>query len=919
MYIMPKIERESTQMIQMLFSVKFQSQLRRTRPEVFDALEKTVAQSIEDAGGIIKRSFHSIVAEFDEASIGFWVDVLSMLEGVSASLEQYKKELFGWTCVLSENIDDDIIPLLMRQLPSKITACGIWCTPLVREALTGFAAFKDDCLTVSYDGYSNSFTEIETLKNESDKSDDSLIYNKIYNAVKDTIVQNIVLHGKSFTGKRAALQKLCKELYGDIKPLVFRFGKYGSPLNAFTDALSPDITFFLDENKIEKRGELETLHEQLFRGRLRFEPSKHILQRGRRYLSLLLEDYSKAVIFNKKIPVIVLENIENASIEVQEIFTGALSNLPEENQPVIYAACSAEIIPENFIKLFNRVIDCPQENIPVFRADDAAPGLWEIAYACELFEKYFPVYSFLNLFGEEGKNINTIKKTFLLLYAKKIIKSVDVPLPELVAFNEGVEKLLGERTFFIQAIVKKRLLDWVHNGKISPCYNLLEALRGLGAEISDSLTLEAIKSDLNNGTIKAIEDAIERGTFSKVIGEERAPALRYCFTSMRALLFGNENTIEASFQNVKQEDSAIPIYKSQILAIEADFKMAQRDINGALDSVKESMVIIQGIRANKEVAQVYRLFSIVHLAKRELTDAMEYLSFATDDAEKHKNFDELSVSAYYSATAHFIYGNLSKAERLIKQAENSARIAGRTDWALRSQFFLARFYFEIGKYKNALAIFKTLLDLSDERKSLFAKTLAAWVFRTELYLYERMPVLPPDRNSDAMLFELEGLYLTGEYDKTAALADKLLDKFSVDDFLFIEQPDWRSGFAQCELIEFTPHEFWSRMVTVWKSLALCRTKTTAVDEAVRSMQKIMRDERFSDYDPNAPFYFFAHYRVLNETQSSEVDRNTAISMVFKRLQRRASRIDDNETRRTFLSNQYWNKIIFNTAKEYKLI
>jgi tetratricopeptide (TPR) repeat protein len=906
-------------MIQILFSVKFQSQLRRTRPVIFDELEKTVVQSIEDSGGIIKRSFHSIIAAFDESSIGFWVDILSVLETVSHTLEQYKKELFGWIFVLSENIDDDIIPLLMRRLPSRITASGIWCTPLVRESLTGFADFKNEYCLITYDAYSNNFTEIDTIKTENDESDNSALYEKIYNSTKNAVHQNIVLRGPAFAGKRAALRKLCKELNDGTKPLIIRFNRSGSPLNAFTDALSPEIAVFIKEGKAENRAELESLHTQLFRDRLRCESSKYMLQRGKRYLSLLLKDYCESASGNKKKPVIILENIENASNEIQEIFIRTLSNIIKESPVLIYASCSDSVIPENFINLFNCVIECPQESVPVFNAGGIAPGLWEIAYACELFEKYFPVYSFLDLFGEEGKNTNTIKKTFLLLHAKKIIKSVEAPLPELIAFSEGVEELLGERILFIRSIVKKRLLDWVHKGRISPCYNLLEALYGLGTEIADSLVLEAIKSDLNSGTIKAIERAIERGTFSGVIGEVRAPSLKFCFTAMRALLFGDENTIKETFQNGKQEDSDIPIYKSQILAIDAGFKMAQRDINGALDSVKKSMVIIQGIRANKEIAQVYRLFSIVHLAKRELTDAMEYLSFATDDAEKHKDFEELSISAYYAATANFIYGNLSKAERLIKQAENSARIAGRTEWALRSQFFHARYYFEIGKYQNAVSIFKTLFEYSDEKKSPFAKTLAAWIFRTELYLYERMPAFPPELNNDAMLFKLEALYLTGEYDKTAALADELLSKRSVNDFLFIEQPDWRSGFAQCELIEFTPYEFWSRMVTVWKSLALCRTKNTSVDEAVRSMQKIMRDERFSDYDPNAPFYFFANYRVLNETQSSEVDRNTAISMVFKRLQRRASRIDDNETRRIFLSNQYWNKIIYNTAKEYKLI
>jgi hypothetical protein len=68
-----------------------------------------------------------------------------------------------------------------------------------------------------------------------------------------------------------------------------------------------------------------------------------------------------------------------------------------------------------------------------------------------------------------------------------------------------------------------------------------------------------------------------------------------------------------------------------------------------------------------------------------------------------------------------------------------------------------------------------------------------------------------------------------------------------------------------------------------------------------------------------PFYFFANYYIVNEADLSEVDRNTAISMAFKRLQRRAGRIDDVKIRQSYLTNQHWNNALFLTAKEYKLI
>jgi hypothetical protein len=42
-------------------------------------------------------------------------------------------------------------------------------------------------------------------------------------------------------------------------------------------------------------------------------------------------------------------------------------------------------------------------------------------------------------------------------------------------------------------------------------------------------------------------------------------------------------------------------------------------------------------------------------------------------------------------------------------------------------------------------------------------------------------------------------------------------------------------------------------------------------------------------------------------------------MAFKRLQRRAGRIENDKTRQSFLSMNYWNSALCLAAKEYKLI
>jgi hypothetical protein len=85
------------------------------------------------------------------------------------------------------------------------------------------------------------------------------------------------------------------------------------------------------------------------------------------------------------------------------------------------------------------------------------------------------------------------------------------------------------------------------------------------------------------------------------------------------------------------------------------------------------------------------------------------------------------------------------------------------------------------------------------------------------------------------------------------------------------------------------------------------------------MQAVIQDERLPETDPNGPFYYYAHYCVLQECNAAEIDMNTAISMAFKRLQSRASRIDDSETKRAFLTLTHWNSALSLAAKKHKLI
>ena len=147
-----------------------------------------------------------------------------------------------------------------------------------------------------------------------------------------------------------------------------------------------------------------------------------------------------------------------------------------------------------------------------------------------------------------------------------------------------------------------------------------------------------------------------------------------------------------------------------------------------------------------------------------------------------------------------------------------------------------------------------------------------------------------------------------------------------DDFFFTEKPDWHSGFSQCEYV-FQPERVpGTRLVRVYRAMAqsALRPSPGEMAEILSWMQRFVRDELMPDTDPNDAIYFYAWFCMLRNSKHPEIkayqaDLKTVISIAFKRLQRRASRIDDMETRQAYLHLPHWNNALFQAARENNLV
>ena len=103
-------------MIEMLFFIRFRGQLRRTKPELIESLEEIVTTAASAAGGSVETRYKILGASFDEDRIGFWLDIVILLERIQKALERAAPELYDYALVLGRDIPETSVRKLCLSL-----------------------------------------------------------------------------------------------------------------------------------------------------------------------------------------------------------------------------------------------------------------------------------------------------------------------------------------------------------------------------------------------------------------------------------------------------------------------------------------------------------------------------------------------------------------------------------------------------------------------------------------------------------------------------------------------------------------------------------------------------------------------------------------------------------------------------------
>jgi tetratricopeptide (TPR) repeat protein len=932
--------------IRLLFFLRFKSQLNRTVPDIVADLESSVIRAFENAGASVKNERRLLAASFDESSLGIWLDILILIEKVVKTMAAAAPELYGYSLVIGRDIPQEEAERICRVLSFGSEASHVFCDPRVQQALEYYARFEKKSLGPGIDGKVNaplaSFARLTAFRSfTEDRPDTFPLRETIFTVMRQAGHQNVLLLGPDFSGKRDGLYRYCESLSGDYPPLTLRFSGGGRGLSPLVDALSPRLrAFFVDRDiPADTLAELDQLYETMFRDRLRDEVPPAAERRGRRFFRLLLETYAAMVQLENQQPVVILEDVHQAAVMTARIFLDTLQAMSSQGKILVYGTAVEEFFSgpggkrevKDWDRVFPRIfrLNAGGQNAVLTSsagALDISPDLWELAYALELLGCYFPEEILVHLLEEGGKNPQAISRALEMLVSRGVIDSVETPRPRIRNFSALAERTLGERKEKVRLLVRSRLLDWVFQRKIAPCFVLLEILAGLGnwsdttgAAKQDELILESINADLTNGTYGEIERAITGGYLENIVEPKRALTVDHIFRGAKALLHGTEGQIREAFRILSQGEPLYPVFRARVLANITSFHLGLRDAVSAQETIKEAILLSQD-RPWAGLAQSYRLFSLVNLSNQRIGETLDYAAFAVENAEKSGNLEEQGISSYYASAAQALFGNLARAVHFIEEAEIKSLMAGQAEWADYARFFRGRLAFDLGRYREARELFEDIRrNPAGVSSPVKEGLLAAWAYRSQVYFQNPLSPKPEGGGIDGDLFEIEAAYFAGDYEWAVELAARLSSALPQEYFLFTEQPDWRSGFAQCELLLLHPVNFWDRRIAAYRALALCRISPAGGEEALRIMQRILRDERLAEMDPGDAFYFYAWYQVLEQSGATQSDMNTAVSMAFKRLQRRASRIDDAEIRKNFLSQPRWNGALSLAAKEYKLI
>ena len=323
------------------------------------------------------------------------------------------------------------------------------------------------------------------------------------------------------------------------------------------------------------------------------------------------------------------------------------------------------------------------------------------------------------------------------------------------------------------------------------------------------------------------------------------------------------------------------------------------------------------------------LIALLSLARNNCDDAVVYLEYALENAERMHDPYSILSTRFNMAIVYFILGNFHFSVCALDSVDRVIGSCYAKDWEVLVLFMKGRILFELGDYRNAEILFQTAASLASIHQIPESVSLCRVWYARSLVLQNRYASAETILLScvgtipESWLFLLESCLISGrpiddlEYPSTGAALFGKADRWSFGKFI------WKSGFSMVEDRCYGTSPENRIAVRMYDVMYLYYTLKFTNDADRKSiLEKVSTFARtaLEKKDPYASVYCFISYDIGTQTDSlTRADAQAFLSRAFKYMQKRANEIDDNNMREQYMQNPIWNHRLYQIARDNMLI
>ena len=905
LYLTYKLDDDEIIMISMLFTIRFYSQFHRTQPELLKSVQQELHDLVQSAGGKITHLGKYTTAEFSEDSFTFTIQFFNFMQQLVPYSEKLRTKLLGFSIIFLKN---EVIngENLFKPLIHEKQGLGIYVTSDLAEFFTSLFILEPISRIPVY--HLKALRSLAPLQ----RPDSEVLVKRFSAELESSEARCKILLGKDtelllFLSRTYIQQQYSNDLYVSIS-----FNNVGASLNGFIELFMQSLrdreSSFAEYREKVSLLKAERLHEMY---------NEEIQSLLRELLAVWLGVY-------ESVPVVLyISHLDAMTASLQPIMKQFLFQfLKSPSHRVHITARDKESlywideIDRHFV-----IIQSPEGllyGIP--EEDDRNLSIKTILPAAYLCHKLSLIYTKSELplqLERTGFSPASVQWLFEAFNKTGIFPAMSADLILNPDIESTISTYLQEyEKQSVHTIVQERLLESLSKHELNPGFGFLSHFIAVNGKAGPDLILDCVLHDLSEDYFSELDHAVKSEELKKLIGNDLFESVQFILVTDHLLASGSAQDLFEAQQFAVPALIDNPRITSFCYINAAALQLVSGDLVGAGQAIKEALILLQDYKNKNGLEKVYRIFGLIELAQHRIEDGIEYLTFALDAAQRFSNKREKAMSHFYSAVAYFLQGNLPRAMSFADTAMKLFHELDHETWEQKCAFLLGRIYFTLGSYERAAELFAPIQDTGPA---------ALWSMKAALYasIGNRPAIERLAASYDAMglsdrTLEIEFHYFLESYEACIQLCETALNEEPPLIPCVTEQVDWTDGYAQIESLLFPRRDFLLRQYICFKALSM--SQLNPQDHTIISiLDKLLDELKPGFYDPYDIFYATSYYLVLQRVASTEIDRATALSSAFKRLQKRASRIEDAELRRSYLTVNYWNGLLSRAAKLHNLI